>query len=128
MKIALAVWNGRISPVFDVSRDLLVVDIEDGCVVDRIHVHFSNDQPMHKIRRLVEMEVSMLLCGAVSRQLAASLEANGIRLMAFVSGEVESVIAAYVKGKLPSPEMSMPGCCPARKRRRVKLRGEKGKI
>ncbi len=128
MKVALAVWNGRISPVFDVSRELLVIDIKEGRVVDRIYVHFSSDQPMHKVRRLLEMNVAVLLCGAVSRQFASTLEANGIRLLAFVSGEVESVIRAYVKGRLPSPEMSMPGCRPARRRRRAKFRAEKGNI
>lgn len=128
MKVALAVWNDRISPVFDVSRELLVVDVKDGSVVERIGVHFSSDQPMHKVQRLVEMEVAVLLCGAVSRQLAATLEANGISLLAFVSGDVESVIGEYLKGRLPNPEMSMPGCRPARRRKRGKFRGKKVKI
>ncbi|MFP4571894.1 MAG: NifB/NifX family molybdenum-iron cluster-binding protein [Desulfobacterales bacterium] len=128
MKVALAVWNGRISPVFDVSRDLMVIDIDGGREIDRIYVHFSSDQPMHKVRRLVDMEVEVLLCGAVSRQLAETLEANGIRLFGFISGEAESVISAYLKGRLPSAEMSMPGCRPARRRRREKFRGKKGRI
>ncbi|MFP4668080.1 MAG: NifB/NifX family molybdenum-iron cluster-binding protein [Desulfosalsimonas sp.] len=128
MKLALSVWNGRISPVFDVSRELLAIDVRGGRETDRMHVYFSNGQPIHKVARLVEMEVEVLLCGAVSRQLAAALEANGIRLFGFISGEVESVISAYLEGRLPSAEMSMPGCRPARRRRREKFRGKKGWI
>lgn len=128
MKVALAVWNGRISPVFDVSRELLVIDVQGGRAVSRIGIHFSNDHPMHKVRRLAEMEVEVLLCGAVSRQLASTLEANGISLLGFISGDVESVIRAYLKGRLPSAEMSMPGCCHARQRRREKYGREKGRI
>ncbi|MCF8111631.1 MAG: hypothetical protein K9J85_09110 [Desulfobacteraceae bacterium] len=128
MKVALAVWNGRISPVFDVSRELLVIDIRGGRESGRTYVHFSNDHPMHKVRRLVEMDVEVLLCGAVSRHLSAALEANGIRLLGFISGEIESVIAAYLEGRLPSAEMSMPGYRPARRRRREKFRVKKGRI
>lgn len=129
MKIALAVWNGRISPVFDVSRELLVVEAEHGRTAERIRVHFSNDHPMHKVRRLLEMEVEVLLCGAVSRQLLETLEASGIKVLAFVSGEVEPVIAAYLRGRLPSPEMTMPGCRAVRERKRERFRRrEKGKI
>ncbi|MFW5936625.1 MAG: NifB/NifX family molybdenum-iron cluster-binding protein [Desulfosalsimonas sp.] len=128
MKVALAVWNGRISPVFDVSRELLVVEIEDGRVINRIGVQFSSDHPIHKVRRFVDMGVTVLLCGAISRQLAATLEASGIRRLDFVAGDVESVIAAYLKGALPNPEMSMPGCFTRRRRRRGKNRNEKGRI
>lgn len=128
MKVALAVWNGRISPVFDVSRQLLVIDVEDGRVVNRITVHFSSDHPMHKVRRLVEMKVEMLLCGAVSSPLAATLDANGIGRLDFVSGDVESVISAYLEGQLPSPEMSMPGCFAGRRRRRAKFGKGKRRI
>ena len=35
MKAALTVWDGRISPVFDVSREALVLTIENGAVVAR---------------------------------------------------------------------------------------------
>ncbi|MFW6011294.1 MAG: NifB/NifX family molybdenum-iron cluster-binding protein [Desulfosalsimonas sp.] len=130
MKVALAVWNGRISPVFDVSRELLVIDIRGGREreFERAYVHFSNDHPMHKVRRLVEMDVEVLLCGAVSRQLATALEANAIRLFGFISSETESVIAAYLEGRLPSAEMSMPGYRPVRRRRREKFRCKKGRI
>lgn len=128
MKVALAVWNGRISPVFDVSRQLLVVEIEDGRVINRIGVQFSSDHPIHKVRRLVDMDVAVLLCGAISRQLAATLETSGIRRLDFIAGDVESVIAAYLKGALPSPEMSMPGCCTRRRRRRSKNRNQEGRI
>ena len=110
MRIALAVWNGRISPVFDVSRQLLIVEVEDGRTVNRIHVHFSNDNPFHKVRRLVDMEVEVLLCGATSQQLAAALDANNIRRVDFISGDIETVIDAFLKDALPNPELSMPGC------------------
>ena len=35
MKVALATWNGRISPGFDIARQVLMLDAEEGRVVAR---------------------------------------------------------------------------------------------
>ena len=118
MKIALAVWNGRISPVFDVSRQLLIADVENDRMTNPIDIHFSSDNPMHKVHRLRDMDVDVLLCGAVSRQLAAALDASGIRRIDFLSGDIESVVAAYLNDALPTPELSMPGCYGRRRKGR----------
>ena len=32
MKVAMSVWNGRISPVFDVSRNILILTVDRGAV------------------------------------------------------------------------------------------------
>ena len=125
MKVALAVWNGRISPVFDVSRQLQIMDVQDGRVINRVTVHFANDHPVHKVQRLLDMEVDILLCGAVSRQMAAVLDSYGIRRHDFIAGDIREVVDAYIRGALPSAEMSMPGCFSRRNRRRAKNR--KGK-
>jgi predicted Fe-Mo cluster-binding NifX family protein len=125
MKVALAVWNGRISPVFDVSRQLQIMDVQDGRVINRVTVHFANDHPVHKVQRLLDMEVDILLCGAVSRQMAAVLDSYGIRRHDFIAGDIREVVDAYIRGALPSAEMSMPGCFARRNRRRAKNR--KGK-
>ena len=34
MKLAIPVWNSRVSPVFDTATQILVVDIDDGQVRD----------------------------------------------------------------------------------------------
>jgi predicted Fe-Mo cluster-binding NifX family protein len=122
VKIALATWNGRISPVFDVSRQLLVIDVEDGRVVNRVTVHFSSDHPVHKVQRLLDMKVDVLLCGAVSRQMAAVLDAHQIKRQDFIAGDIEEVTTAFLRGALPNAEMSMPGCFSRRNRRRAKNR------
>lgn len=111
MKIALAVWEGRISPVFDVSRQVLILTIENESVAGSREEVIANEEPVYKASRLAEMNVQTLICGAVSRPLANMLAAYGIRTIPFTAGKVEDVIAAYLAGSLPNPEMSMPGCC-----------------
>jgi len=124
MKLALAVWNGRISPVFDTSRQLLVIDAENGKVVSRRDHEIETDDPLQKVARLAESGVEALVCGAVSRSLAQLIEGRGIELVPFVAGEVEEIITAFLAGSLPSPDMAMPGCCSRRMRfRRGQGRG-----
>jgi len=118
MKLALAVWNGRISPVFDTSRQLLVIDAEDGKVVSRRDHEIETDDPLQKAARLTEFGVEALVCGAVSRPLAQLIEDRGIELIPFVAGDVEEIITAFLAGLLPSPDMAMPGCCGRRTRGR----------
>ncbi len=110
MRVALAVWNGRISPVFDSSRRLLLVDFEEGRPVaeheETLHHQFAPGRVAH-LRRL---RIQTLVCGAISQPLAALITASGIRLIPFVAGEVRTVCDAFLAGKLPGPGFWMPGC------------------
>jgi predicted Fe-Mo cluster-binding NifX family protein len=122
MRIALSAWNGRIAPVFDVSRHILLIDIEDGAVVARQEETCEGDDPVLKSRRLAERGPRILICGAVSRAMACALAAYGIQTIPFVAGDVEEILAAFQAGTLPSPSTMMPGCCG----RRGRFRGGRG--
>jgi len=111
MKVALAVWKGRISPVFDVSRHILVLDIEKGAVAGKIEETCVDDNPAHRVCKMARLKVQTLICGAVSQGLAGMLAAYDIKTIPFVAGDVEEVIDAYLAGNLPNPNLSMPGCC-----------------
>ncbi len=116
-RIAIAVWNGRISPVFDLSRRLEVFDIEGGMIVARGEATLTTDDPFAKAEQLVAFEISTLVCGAVSAPLAGVLAARDIRVLPFVCGTAEEVLAAFLAGRLPDPALAMPGCCGRRRRR-----------
>lgn len=123
MKLALSVWNGRISPVFDAAKHLLVLKVENGQVVSRLERGIGTDEPLSKAGRLTELGVETLICGAVSRPLAEVIAARGIRLIPFVAGETEEVVAAFLAGTLPSPALAMPGCCGRRMRHQGRAGG-----
>jgi hypothetical protein len=60
--------------------------------------------------RLAEMNVAVLICGAISEMPANILEANGIKLIPFITGDAHEVIDAYVKNVPFMPAFLMPGC------------------
>jgi len=118
MRVAVAVWKDRISPVFDVSRNILVLDIENGIITCKHEERFASDNSAHKLTKLAELRVQKLICGAISQPLAHMLTSNGIKTLSFIAGDIEEVIAAYLSGNLSNPALSMPGCCRSRQRPR----------
>jgi predicted Fe-Mo cluster-binding NifX family protein len=114
MKVALTVWEGRVSPLFDAARELLVADIDDrGVIKNRRHEPMTPQWPSRVVERLIEQDVTVLICGAISEAPAGMIEAAGIRLIAFVAGAVEDVLGMLAKGCPIVPAFSMPGCgCP----------------
>jgi len=125
MRIAVSVWEGRVSPVFDSSRRMLVVDIVDGRAGDRREVELPADSPAERVSHLRGLNVSTLLCGAISRPLAEWLQAAGVEVHPFVAGSVEEVLSGYLSGQLNRADFRMPGCC-GRRRRHCGGRGRQG--
>lgn len=110
MRVAIPVWNGRVSPVFDTARQLLVTEIEEGREPSRTQEELAEGFPLSRARRLAELGVSVLICGAISRPLATLLAATGVRVVSWTAGPVDDVLAAYLGGQLPDPRWRMPGC------------------
>jgi len=112
MRVAIAIWNDRISPVFDTSSRLVIIDVEQGAEHGhRIIFELGADSsPTQRARRLTELEVNVLICGAISRPLAELVSASGVVVIPWVSGPVEGVLRAYLTKRLSESRWRMPGC------------------
>ena len=110
MKVAVTVWEDRISPVFDASRRLLIAEIENARVTDQSYVFFDPGQPGNLAKTLAMLDVPVLICGAVSQTPATTIVAGGITLIPFIAGEVDRVLEVYAKGNSLEPTFVMPGC------------------
>jgi predicted Fe-Mo cluster-binding NifX family protein len=110
MKVALTVWENRISPLFDSARTLLIVDITDQTATGRYFEPFHCESPSSRAAKLSDLKVQVLICGAVSDLFAKMIETYGIRIIPFVAGAVDEVIDAYLMGAISSSRFQMPGC------------------
>lgn len=115
MKVALTVWNGRISPVFDVCRNVLVLEIDKGSIISKACESIETVVPIQKVERLAKFGVDTVICGAITEPLRLELISCGLNIIGFVAGEVEEVLHAFLAGKLPDQALSMPGCRISRK-------------
>ncbi len=110
MKVALTVWGNRISPVFDSAHTMLVVEIEDGDVLDKRYEPFDPNWPWRLAERLKELNIKVLICGAISQLPANTIEIAGIELIPFITGKVDEVLRAYAKTNPAIHTFQMPGC------------------
>jgi predicted Fe-Mo cluster-binding NifX family protein len=103
---------------------VLLLDVRHGRVLERREAMLPGTNPLEQARRMAALAPSVLICGAISHPMARLLEAHHIEVVPFTAGAVEDVLQAWLGGKLPSPDLCMPGCCARRCRRR---RGRFGK-
>jgi len=116
MRIAIPQWQGRVSPVFDVAANLLLVDVADTREVGRQEVPLTAVHPAYRAQELARLPVNVLICGAISRPLEMAVCSLGVQVIAQVCGQVEEVLKAFLEGRLSNPVFLMPGCCGRRRR------------
>lgn len=110
MKVAVTVWDERISPVFDSARTLLIVDIKNKRINQSSYTSFDPLFEARLTEELKQLGVEVLICGAISEIHSNLIEASAIRLIPFISGNVTQVLEAYAKGNPLAPSFLMPGC------------------
>ena len=116
MRVAVPVSDGRISPVFDVARRLLLVDIENAREVGRTENTLEEVELAARARRVAELGADGLICGAISRPLEAMLLSAGVAVIPQTCGPVDDVLRAFMSGQLTEQAFVIPGCCGRRRR------------
>ncbi len=102
LKIAIPLFNSRVSPRFDFAAKLLVVTIADGKIADRQEFSLANINPIKRTSLLYELRVQLVLCGGISCFAERFIKSHGIEVISLVQGEVEEVLALFVNGNLNS--------------------------
>lgn len=128
MRIAIPVAGDRISPVLDVARRFLLVDLVGGEELERREVAIEEPGAPARARRLARHGCELLICGAASWPLESLLRAAGIRVVPNRCGPVDELLAALRSGGLPDGAFLMPGCHgPGGGRRARRRRGRGGR-
>lgn len=125
MRIAVSSWQGRISPVFDVARNLLLVDVDGGRDLVRSERRLGRADPLARARQVAELGTDVLICGAVSWTQEMALISAGVRVVSQTCGPIEDVLKAFLRGQLTGNAFLMPGC--RGRRRRFRGRHRRGR-
>ena len=123
MRVGIPIWNGRVSPVLDTAERVVVIDTGDETGEMREEVALQPRRLPLRAARIAELQLDLLVCGAVSSPLAEMLAAAGVRLEPWIAGDVEEVLGALTTGQLDRPRYRMPGCCGGRGQGRGRGRG-----
>ena len=100
MKVGISVWEDKISPVLDGSKQLMVLNIQDGKEIGRDEVELLETYLPFRARKIAGLGLDVLICGAVSRPLAVMLTNSGISLVGWANGCVNDVLEAFLNKEL----------------------------
>ena len=126
MRVAISTWEGWVSPVLDVARNLLVVDFDAGVEQERRQESLAEVGVPARVGRFKALSVDVVICGAVSWPLEQALASSGIQVIPHVCGNVDEVLRAYLTKRLQDRTFLMPGCRGRRRRGRCGQGGRRG--
>lgn len=110
MKIAVPIWNGCVSSVFDFAEIVQLITLQDDRIVSHRDLYFSGIGDLERTNRLIESNPDVLLCGAISRRIEGRITSAGIEVVSLICGSVDRVIDAYLNGDLGQSKFALPGC------------------
>ena len=108
IKIAVPIWNDRVSPVFDVATEVLVAEIDGHRVEKRSTVVLPT--PADRGEQLEGLGVQILLCGGISTAMLRNVSGRGIRVLRHICGPAEAVLQGFADDRLQEEQFNMPGC------------------
>jgi predicted Fe-Mo cluster-binding NifX family protein len=110
MRLAIPLWQGRVSPIFDEANRILLVDISEREEQRRHEQSLATRNPFERAHLLPRLGVHVLICGMISQTQQTAVASAGIQIIPHICGPMDEVIAAFLDGRIESGAMLMPGC------------------
>jgi len=120
MRVLIPISRGRISPLLDVARHFLLVNVQGGREIGRREVSINKTGLVPRCKRIAQLDTHVLICGAISRPLEEALASEAVRVIPNTCGPVDEVLEAFRLGQLTDRAFLMPGC--SRQRHQVRNR------
>ena len=109
-KVAIPIWQDRVSPVMDSACQLMVADFDQEKVIARKTVDIPQLHTVQKVRFLNDLGIGILICGAISQEMESLLASSGIEVNPFFRGNISDIIDAFCNGSLQNEHYFLPGC------------------
>ena len=123
MRVAISYWRNCIAPVFDVSENVLLIDIVNKQVTHSVSNGWDSGLPFLRAKNLSEWEVDVLICGAISQTSRMAIAGQGIKIISYVFGSWEDTLVLFINGQLDDGyDDIMPVCKNGRHRKRRRNR------
>lgn len=102
MIVAVPIYQGRVSPLFDVAQAIVVFLVHQGRVCSRQQIPVVGIQPSSRARQVLGAEADVLICGAISRSLHVWLTSQQVEVIPNICGAVDDIVTAWLAGRLDS--------------------------
>ena len=100
MKVAVPRMGEHVAPCFEYCATMSVFTVEGREIVDQIDFPLTSTEPLDRLRLLRDQNVSAIICGGVQDTYEDLVRANGIDVIAWVTGNVDDLLRLYLQGQL----------------------------
>ena len=100
MKIAIPRFGERVAPCFEYSATIAVFEIRKKRIVGQTDFTLQSTNSFDRLRLLKDQGVEVLICGGIQDRFEDMVKANGIQVVSWVSGDVESLLSQFLEGRL----------------------------
>jgi predicted Fe-Mo cluster-binding NifX family protein len=112
MKVAIPIFENRISPRFDFSPEIWVIEVEKGKVVGREKFSTAKLNLPQRLEQITSNGIHKVICGGIDGLSRDQLGSRGIDVVQDVTGDADIVLNLFMRGRLRSGF-----CCERRGRR-----------
>ncbi len=116
MKIAIPVFENRISPRFDCAPGFRLCEVEGDKITGVREISCQGFNDNERVSQLKDLGVDTLICGGLPNYLLGILTDNGINVIPWIAGDMSEALTLFLRGQLNSGMV----ICPGRKRNRCK--------
>ena len=107
--MAIPVFKGRVSPLFDVSSNFEIIEFENCRVIKTSEISLDSSEDINRLEKLINSGIDIIICSAISKPYADYILSKDIVLIPGVIGQVDEVINAYLSDRLVIDCFAMPG-------------------
>ncbi|OGQ77973.1 MAG: hypothetical protein A2289_18410 [Deltaproteobacteria bacterium RIFOXYA12_FULL_58_15] len=100
MKVAIPRFGESVAPCFGASATVTIFTIDRRKVVEQFDFCLQSADTLDRVRLLRDQQVDTLICGGLESRLEDMVQAHGIEVISWVSGSVDSLLQAHLKGEL----------------------------
>ncbi len=120
-KLAIPLFGTRISPHFTYADMALLVDIDNGRVVQTREIALGPGDELERIQYFKSLEVDTLICGGISSVAERMFTGQDVTVISWVTGEARDALEQFVGRGL------VAGTCLCAGRRRCRAGQARGK-
>lgn len=105
VKVAIPRSGESVAPCFGYCATMAIFTVVEGRIDEQIDFPLQSRDPFDRVRLLRDQKVDTIICGGVQDTFEASLKANGIQVISWVSGTVDDLMELYLRGRLVEPDL-----------------------
>jgi predicted Fe-Mo cluster-binding NifX family protein len=100
MKVAIPLFQDRISPRFDVCPEIWIIELNNGEVINQERWPMASLTLQQRIYQLTSKGVDKVICGGIDNFSIDHLGNMGIDVIRNVAGDARGVLHLFIRGAL----------------------------